>query len=53
MPNFGCRYVVIHSISTSNHNDIIYETTFTYVVIHSISTSNHNYFCSQLFERGL
>ena len=34
--------VVIHSISTSNHNSTREERSLLTVVIHSISTSNHN-----------
>ena len=34
--------VVIHSISTSNHNRSIFHLKLALVVIHSISTSNHN-----------
>ena len=34
--------VVIHSISTSNHNLVCVVGVFAAVVIHSISTSNHN-----------
>ena len=34
--------VVIHSISTSNHNRLILTAILIFVVIHSISTSNHN-----------
>ena len=36
------KRVVIHSISTSNHNFYAYIGTLSGVVIHSISTSNHN-----------
>ena len=35
-------YVVIHSISTSNHNVRRFNAMHPRVVIHSISTSNHN-----------
>ena len=35
-------FVVIHSISTSNHNSIFAVVVLLCVVIHSISTSNHN-----------
>ena len=34
--------VVIHSISTSNHNNCPIVNASLVVVIHSISTSNHN-----------
>ena len=34
--------VVIHSISTSNHNEWVSVNRVNEVVIHSISTSNHN-----------
>ena len=36
------RAVVIHSISTSNHNELRGWRFSRVVVIHSISTSNHN-----------
>ena len=34
--------IVIHSISTSNHNLGVYLALRERIVIHSISTSNHN-----------
>ena len=39
------KVVVIHSISTSNHNIVFFEFEISEVVIHSISTSNHNLSC--------
>ena len=40
---YSCIVVVIHSISTSNHNLTRAPETSLNVVIHSISTSNHNF----------
>ena len=43
----GAKPVVIHSISTSNHNQLLLFLLVFQVVIHSISTSNHN--CAVFF----
>ena len=45
--------VVIHSISTSNHNRMMLQQAALNVVIHSISTSNHNLTHSGRFSRRL
>ena len=45
-----CSVVVIHSISTSNHNWKRARKSAVNVVIHSISTSNHNWIAQFIKE---
>ena len=36
------KYVVLHPLSTSNHNRFLRKIVEDYVVLHPLSTSNHN-----------
>ena len=39
---FKALPVVLHPLSTSNHNALTYPDTYYFVVLHPLSTSNHN-----------
>ena len=45
------RVVVIHFVSTSNHNIVAVAVAEFVVVIHFVSTSNHNYLCGREWQR--